>query len=168
MDSLGLPTPRATDNCSPRQPTISYRLLTRRTIYDTPSTVVETREAPSMLHVNDDMRMKYGTERSMIGIMASLHEVRPLGLSRQRLQLAAQPGDGRGITSATPLPGTDTTIVDMRTHVEYQHSLRVLGPFSGTLTSKSPTSTSTSLRRTREAGWLSIPLLPGPLGQPKM
>jgi hypothetical protein len=42
MDSLGLPTPRAIDDCSPRQPTIFYRLLTRRTIYDTPSTVAET------------------------------------------------------------------------------------------------------------------------------
>jgi hypothetical protein len=41
MDSLGLPTPRATDDCSPRRPTIFYRWLTRRTIYDTPSTVAE-------------------------------------------------------------------------------------------------------------------------------
>jgi hypothetical protein len=35
-------------------------------------------------------------------------------------------------------------------------------------TSKFPTSTSTSLSRTKEAGWLSIPPLPGPLGQLKM
>jgi hypothetical protein len=36
------------------------------------------------------------------------------------------------------------------------------------LTSKSPTSISTSLSRTREAGWPSIPPLPEPLGQLKM
>jgi hypothetical protein len=71
MDSLGLPTPRATDDCSPRQPTIFYRLLTRRTIYDTPSTVTETHEAPSMLRVNDDMRTRSATGRSTTGIMAS-------------------------------------------------------------------------------------------------
>jgi hypothetical protein len=114
-------------------------------------------------HENEIRRRK-----SMIGIMASLHEVRPLGLSRQRLQLAAQPGDGRGSTSTTPLPGTDTTIVDKRTGVEYLRSLRVSGPFSGPQTSKSPTSTSTSLSKTQEVGWLSIPPLPGPLGQLKM
>jgi hypothetical protein len=69
----------------------------------------------------------------------------PLGLSRQRLQLAAQPGDGQGSISATPLSGTDTIIIDMRTHVEYLCSLCVSGPFSGPQTSESPTSTSTSL-----------------------
>jgi hypothetical protein len=47
-----------------------------------------------MLRANDDMRTRFGVEKSMIGIMTSLHEVRPLGLSRQRLQLAAQLGDG--------------------------------------------------------------------------
>jgi hypothetical protein len=47
-----------------------------------------------MLHANDDMRMTFSTEKSMIGITASLHEVRPPGLSRQQLQLVAQPGDG--------------------------------------------------------------------------
>jgi hypothetical protein len=50
----------------------------------------------------------------------------------------------------------------------YQRSLRVSGPFSGPLTSKSPMSTSTSLSRTREAGLQSIQPLPGPLGQLKM
>jgi hypothetical protein len=121
-----------------------------------------------MLCVNDDTKMRSGAERSMIGITTSLHEVRPPGLSRQRLQLAARPRDGRGSTSVTPLLGTDTTIVDKRKNVEYQRSLRVSGPFSGPLTSKSPTSTSTSLSRTREAGWLSIQPLLGPLGQLKM
>jgi hypothetical protein len=139
-----------------------------RAIYDTPSTVSGTRRASSMLRANDDMRTRSGAERSMIGITTSLHEVRPLGLSRQRLQLAAQPGGDRGSTSATPLPETDTIIVNRRTHVEYQRSLRVSGPFSGPQTSKSPMSTNTNLSKTREAGWLSIPLLPGPLGQLKM
>jgi hypothetical protein len=121
-----------------------------------------------MLHANGDMRMKYGAERSTIGIMASLHEVRPLELSRQWLQLVAQPGDYRDCTSATPLPGTGTTVIDRRTRVEYLRSLRVLGPFNGPKTSRSPTSTNTSPSRTREAGWPSIPLLPGLLGQLKM
>jgi hypothetical protein len=121
-----------------------------------------------MLRANDDMRMKSGAERSMIGITTFLHEVRPPGLSWQWLQLAARPRDGRDSTSTIPLPGTNTTIVDKRTHVEYQRLLRVSGPFSGPQTSKSPTSTSTSLSRTQEAGWLSIPPLPGPLVQLKM
>jgi hypothetical protein len=120
-----------------------------------------------MLHVNGDMRMKYDTERSTIGIMASLHEVRPLELSWQRLQLVALPGDGRGSTLATPLPGTGTMVIDKKTCVEYLRSLCVSGPFNGPQTSRSPTSTNTSLSRTREAGWPSIPPLPGSLGQLK-
>jgi hypothetical protein len=75
--------------------------------------------------------MRYGAERSTIGTMVSRHEVTPLELSRQRLQLVAQPEDGRDSTSATPLPGTGTTIVDRRTHVEYLRLLRVLGPSNG-------------------------------------
>jgi hypothetical protein len=47
-------------------------------IYDTPSEVGETCGAPSTLHANDDMRTRYGAEKSTIGIMASLHKVRPL------------------------------------------------------------------------------------------
>jgi hypothetical protein len=105
-----------------------------------------------MLLANDDMRTRFVVEKSMIEIMASLHEVRPPGLSRQQIQLAAQPGDGRGSTSTTPLPESDTTIVDRRIHVEYQCLLHVSGLFSGPLTSRYPTSTSTSPNRTREAG----------------
>jgi hypothetical protein len=168
MASPKLQMSRSIGGCSLGQLIIFCLSLILRAIYDTPSIVDGTRRAPSMLRVNDDTRTRSGAERSMVGITASLHEVRPPGLSRQRLQLAAQPRDGRGSTSVTPLPGTDTTIVDRRTHVEYQRSLRVSGPFSGPLTSKSPTSTSTSLSRTREAGQLSIPLLPGSLGQLKM
>jgi hypothetical protein len=121
-----------------------------------------------MLHANDDMRTRFGIEKSMIGIMASVREVRPPGLNRRQPQLAAQPGDGRGSTSTTPLPRTDTTIIDRKTRVEYRLSLHVSGPFNGPLTSRSPTSTNRSLSRTREAGWPSIPPLSGPLGQLKM
>jgi hypothetical protein len=63
--------------------------------------------------------------------MAFQHEVRPLELSRQWLQLVAQLGDGRDSTSATPLPGTGTTVVDRKTRLEYLRSLRVSGPFNG-------------------------------------
>jgi hypothetical protein len=168
MASPGLQTSRAIDGCLLGQLTTFCLSLIVRAIYDTPSIVDGTHGAPLMHCANDDMRTRFGAEKSMIGIMASLREVRPPGLSRQQLQLAAQPGDGRGSTSITPLPGTDTTIVDRRTRVEYRRSLHVSGPFSGPLTSRSPTLTSTSLSRTREAGWPSIPPLPKPLGQLKM
>jgi hypothetical protein len=164
MASLALQTLRTIGGFSLGQLIIFCLSLILRAIYDMPSTVGGTRGAPSMLHTNDVMRMRSDAEKSMIGITTSLHEVRPPGLSRQRLQLAARHGDSRGSTSATPLPGTDTTIIDRRTRVEYLHSLHASGPFSGPQTSKSPTSTSTSLSKTREAGWLSIPSLPGPLG----
>jgi hypothetical protein len=71
MDSLGLPTPRAIDDCSPKQPTIFYLSLTRRTTYDTPSTATGTHEAPSTLHVNDDMRTRSAVGKSTTGITAS-------------------------------------------------------------------------------------------------
>jgi hypothetical protein len=77
MDFLGLPMLRATDACSPRQPTIIYRLLTRRTIYDTPSTVAEMREAPSMLRANGGMRTRFAVGKSTTGIMASRLRARP-------------------------------------------------------------------------------------------
>jgi hypothetical protein len=139
---------RAIGDCSLGQPIIFCLSLILRAIYGTPSTVGGTRRAPSMLRVNDDMRMRSGAEKSMIGITTSLHEVRPPGLSRQQLQLATRPGDGRASTSANPLIGTDTTIVDRRTRVEYLRSLHILGPFSDPQTSKSPTSTSTNLSKT--------------------
>jgi hypothetical protein len=85
MASPGLQTLRAIDGCSPGQLIIFYLSLILRAICDTPSTVDGTRGAPSTLHVNGDMRMKYDVERSTIEIMASLHKVRPLELSRQRL-----------------------------------------------------------------------------------
>jgi hypothetical protein len=94
MASPRLQTLRAIGSCSLGQLVIFYLSLILRAIYDTPSTVGGTHRAPSMLCTNDDMRMRSGAERSMIEITTSLHEVRPPGLSRQRLQLAAQPGDG--------------------------------------------------------------------------
>jgi hypothetical protein len=118
MNSLGLPTPRAIDDCSPKQRTIFYLLLTRRTICDTPSTVAETREAPSMLRVNDDIRTRSAAGRSTIGIMASQLGVRPPEPSQQRPRLLVLPGDGRGTTITTLLPGTDIIPDDRRTRVE--------------------------------------------------
>jgi hypothetical protein len=168
MASPGLQTLKVIGDCSLRRLIIFYPSLIPRAIYGMPSTVGGTRGAPSTLRVNGVMRMRYGAERSTIRIMAFQHEVRPLELSRQRLQLEALPGVGRDSTSATPLPGTGITIIGMRTHVGYQRLLRASGPFNGPRTSRSPTSTNTSLSRTREAGWPSIQPLPGPLGQLKM
>jgi hypothetical protein len=167
MASPGIQTLRAIGGCSLGQLIIFCLSLILRAIYGTPSMVGGMHGAPSTIHVNDDMRTRYDVERSTIGIMASLHKVRPLELSRQWLQLVAQPGDGQDNTLATPLPGTDITIADRRTHVEYLRSLRVSAPFNGPRTSRSPMSTNTSPSRTREAGWPSIPLPPRPLGQLK-
>jgi hypothetical protein len=164
----GLRTPRAIGGCSLGQQIIFYLSLILQVIYDTPSTVGGMHGAPSTFRANDDTRMRSGAEKNMIGTTTSLHGVRPPELSRQRLQLAAQPRDGQGITTTTPLPGIDIIINDRRTRVEYRRSLHALGPFNGPLTSKSPTLTSTSLSRIREAGWPSTPLSPEPLGQPKM
>jgi hypothetical protein len=152
MASPRLRTPRAISGCSLGQLIIFYLSPIHRAINDMPSKVGGTHETSSTLRASDDKRTRFGVEKSMIGITASLREVRPPELSQQRLQPAARPEDGRGTTSATPLPETDIIIVDRRTHVEYRRSLHVSGPFSGPLTSKSPTSTSTSLSRTQEAG----------------
>jgi hypothetical protein len=89
MACPGLQTLTAIDGYSLRRLIIFYPSLIPRATYGTPSTVGGTRRAPLTLHANDDMRMKYNAERSTIGIMASLHEVRPLELSRQWLQLVA-------------------------------------------------------------------------------
>jgi hypothetical protein len=152
MDFLGLLTLRATDACSPRQPTIFYRLLTRRTICDTPSTVTEMCEAPSMLRANGDMRTRFAVEKSTTRIMASRLRARPPELSRQRPQLAVPPGDGRGTTTTTPLPGTDIVPDDRRTRAEYPLLLRALGPFNGLPTSRYPMSTNMNLSRTQGVG----------------
>jgi hypothetical protein len=168
MDYPVLPTPKAICGCSLGQLIIFYPSLILQAIYGTPSTVSGTHGVPSTLHANDDTRMRYGAGRSTIETRAFRREVRPLELSRQRIQLEALPGDGRDSTSATPLLRTCTTIVDRRRHVEYPRLLHVSGPSSGPQTSRSPTSTNTSLSRTQEAGWPSIPLPPRPLRQLKM
>jgi hypothetical protein len=127
----GLQTPRAISGCSLGWLTTFYLLLIRRVTYDMPSIVGETRGAPSTPRTNDDMRTRFGAGKNMIEIMAFLRGVRLPELNRQRLRLVAQPGDGRGATTITPLLGTDILIDDKRTHVEYRHSLRALGPFNG-------------------------------------
>jgi hypothetical protein len=168
MASPGLRTPRAIDGCLLGQLIIFYLSLILRAIYDTPSTIDGTRRAPSTLRANDDTRMRSDAEKNMIGTTTSQHGVRPPELSRQWLRLVAQPGDGRGTTTTTPLPEINTIIDDRRTRVEYRRSLHASGPFNGPLTSKSPTLTSTSLSRIQEAGWPSTPPSPEPLGQPKI
>ena len=152
MDFLGLPTPKDTDDYSLRRPTIFYRSLTRRTTYDTPSTVAETRGALSMLRANGGMKTKFAVGRSMIEIMASRLKARPPGLSRQQLQLAVPPGDGRGTTTTTPLPGTDIVPDDRRTRVECLLLLHALGPPNGLLTSRYPMSINMNLSRIQGAG----------------
>jgi hypothetical protein len=131
MASPGLQTPRAIDDYSLGRPTTFYPSLIRRATYDTPSTVGGTHEAPSTLHANDDTRTRSVAEKSMTGITTSRHGVRTPELSRQRLRLVAPPGDGRGTTTTTHLPGTDIIIDDKNTHVEYQRLLHASGPFSG-------------------------------------
>jgi hypothetical protein len=100
---------------------------------------------------------------SLLGLVIVSH-LSPKGSGR----FMAPPGDGRGTTTTTPLPGTNIIIDDKKTPVEYQRSLHASGPFSGPLTSKSPTSTNMNLSRIREAGWPSTPPPPELLGRPKM
>jgi hypothetical protein len=89
MASPGLRTLRAIGGCSLGQLIIFYLSLILRAIYDTPSTVGGKHGAPSMLHMNDDTKTRFGAKKSMIGITASLREVRPPELSQQQLQPAA-------------------------------------------------------------------------------
>jgi hypothetical protein len=167
MGFLGLPTPRAIDSYSLRQPITFYLSLTRRTIYDTLSTVTETRGAPSMLRVNDDTRTRSTAGKSTTGTTTSQPGVRPPGLSRRRLRLVVPPGDGRGTTTTTPLPGTDIIPDDKKTCVECQHLLHASGPFNGLLTSRYPMSTNMNLSRIQKAGWPSTPPLLELPGRPR-
>jgi hypothetical protein len=90
---------RATGDCSLERPTIFYLSRIHRMIYDIPSIVDGTHGAPSTLHANDDMRARSVAGKSTTGITASRPGVRPPGLSRQQLRLAALPGDGRSTTT---------------------------------------------------------------------
>jgi hypothetical protein len=85
----------------------------------------------------------------MTGTTASRLEVAPPELCRLGPQLVARPRDSRDDTPPTPLPGTDITNADKKTHAGSPRLLCVSGPSNGPLTSKSPTSTSTSLSKTR-------------------
>ena len=78
MDSPGLQTLKAIDGCSLGQLIIFYLSLILRGICDTPLIVSGMHGAPSTLRVNDDMRMRYSTERSTVGTTVSQHEVMPL------------------------------------------------------------------------------------------
>jgi hypothetical protein len=155
MASPRLQTPRAIGGCSLRQLIIFYLSPIHRAIYDTPSTVGGMHGAPSTLHANDDTRTRFGAEKSMTGITASLHEVGPQELSRQQLQLVARPGDSRGTTSTTPLPGTNIIIVDRRTRAEYRRSLHVSGPFNGPPNFKVSNIDKYELKQDPE-GWLAV------------
>jgi hypothetical protein len=85
MASPGLQTPRAIGGYSLGRPTTFYLSLIRRATYDTPSIVGETHRAPSTPHANDDTRTRFGAGKNMTRTTASLHGVRPPGLSQQRL-----------------------------------------------------------------------------------
>jgi hypothetical protein len=73
--------------------------------------------------------------------------------------------DDRDDLLPTPLLGNDNMNTGRRTREEFPCSLHISGPSSGLPTSRSPMSTSTSLSRTRAAGWSSTRLPPGLLGQ---
>jgi hypothetical protein len=88
----------------------------------------------------------------MTGITASQHGVRLPGPSRPWLRLVAPPGDYRGTTTTTPLPGKDIIIANKKTVVEYRRLLHASGPFNGPLTSRSSMSTNMNLSRIREVG----------------
>ena len=105
-----------------------------------------------MLRANGGTRTKFAVGRSMIEIMASRLKARPPELSRQQLQLVEPPRDGRGTTTATPLPGTDDILDDRRTRAEYLPLLRVLGPSNGLPTSRYPMSTNMNLSRIQGVG----------------
>jgi hypothetical protein len=74
MASPGLQTLKAIGGCSLGRLIIFYPSLIPKVIYDTPLTVGEMHG----VHTNDDMRMRYGAERSTIGTMAFRHKVTPL------------------------------------------------------------------------------------------
>jgi hypothetical protein len=106
-------------------------------------------------------------QESTTGTTASRLRVRPPEPSRRQPRLAEPPGDGRGATKTTPLPGTYIIPDNRKTHVECLHLLHALGPFNGPLTSRYPMSTNMNLSRIQEAGWPSTPPLLELLGRPR-
>jgi hypothetical protein len=106
MASLGLQTPRDIGGCSLERLIIFYPSLIPRAIYDTPSIVEGTRRVQSMLRVNDDTRTRSVVEKSMIRIMASLREVRPLGFeSATASNRRHNPGTVEAARRQLPSPG---------------------------------------------------------------
>jgi hypothetical protein len=87
--------------------------------------------------------------------------------SQQRPRPAVLPGDGRGTTTTTPLPGTDIIPDDKKTRVECQPLLHAVGPFNGPLTSRYQMSTNMNLSRIHEASWPSTPPLLELSGRPR-
>jgi hypothetical protein len=75
--------------------------------------------------------MRQGARRIMTGNTMCRLVVTPLELSQLRPRLVARPGDGRDDTPPAPLPGTDLTNADRKTHAESPRSLCVSGPSSG-------------------------------------
>jgi hypothetical protein len=102
--------------------------------------------------VNDGMRTRSAAGRSTTGIMASQLGARPPELSRQQPQLAVLPGDGRGTTTTTPLPGIDIIPDDRRTRVECLLLLHALEPSNAPLTSRYPMSINMNLSRIQGDG----------------
>jgi hypothetical protein len=82
MASPGLQMLKDIGDCSLGRLIIFYPSLILPAICGMPSTVGGMHGAPSTLCANDDMRMRYGAERSMIGTMAFRHKVRPPELIR--------------------------------------------------------------------------------------
>ena len=114
-------------------------------------TINSRRDARSSINASRDQRHENEIRRREEydqdhGIPARSHTTR---VESAAAQLVAGSEDRRDNTSPTPLPRTDTMNTDRKTHVESLRLLRVSRPSSGPLTSKSPTSTSTSLSRTR-------------------
>jgi hypothetical protein len=157
--------PRATGDYSLERTTIFYLSHIRRMIYDIPSTVGGTHGALSTLHANDDMRARSVTGKNMTGITASQPGVRPPGPSRQRLRLAALPGDGRSTATTTPpwdrhYPRRQEDTCGVSALTPRLRAIQWPPNF--------PTLTNMNLSRIREAGWPSTLPLPEPLGQPRM
>jgi hypothetical protein len=129
--------------------------LTRRMIYTTPSTVGETHGATSMLCVIVGMRKRWGGKKSMTGIMVRRHTAVPPGSSQQQPPPTVRLESIDAKQRPTWLASQD----HQRDHHREDRGtcgVSALTPgferSNGRQTSRSPTSTSTNLRKTRAAG----------------